>query len=179
MRIESMMLSALAVWLALSSTAAAREEPLQMGVAAMISPKETPKHYRSLLFLVDSKIGRRAELVQRPTHGAFGALPKGEEIRVAFVGAGPCVKNKAAFDVEHADEDRREVPPFGIPPVDLPQNIDPALKQQLRRAFVALASDPEGEETLSRTRGDRFVLPDDANNESIGDMESWLEEFNQ
>ncbi len=58
-------------------------------------------------------------------------------------------------------------PPFGMPPVVVPRQIDPELKQALRSALLEMHSDIEGKKVLDSLRIDRFVVPDDALFDSV------------
>ncbi len=94
-------LAALGMALQVSATGVAvAAEPLKIGLAAMISPKETLKYYKSLLDYVGRTIGQPVEMIQKPTYDDMDvALEKGE-INVAFVCAGPYVRDKEKFGIE-------------------------------------------------------------------------------
>jgi phosphonate transport system substrate-binding protein len=80
--------------------AAAAAEPIKIGLAAMISPKETLRYYQGLLDYVGRAIGQPVAMIQKPTYDDMDvALEKGE-INIAFVCAGPYVKDKDRFGVE-------------------------------------------------------------------------------
>lgn len=55
-----------------------------------------------------------------------------------------------------------ESPAFGMPPVVVSPEIQPALLDQLRNIFLDIAEDPEGQAALSVLGIDRFVLVDDS-----------------
>ncbi|MBF0398636.1 MAG: PhnD/SsuA/transferrin family substrate-binding protein, partial [Desulfobacterales bacterium] len=76
------------------------EEPLKIGVAAMISPKDTFKYYKQLLDYVGEKIGNKVEIVQRPTYAEMDSLLKEEKVQIAFLCSGPYVNDKKEFGVE-------------------------------------------------------------------------------
>jgi phosphonate transport system substrate-binding protein len=78
----------------------ASAEPLQIGVAAMISPKDTFKYYKSMIEYVGKKVGRDVELVQRPTYDEMDGLLKNEAVQVAFICSGPYIHDKADFGAE-------------------------------------------------------------------------------
>lgn len=61
-------------------------------------------------------------------------------------------------------------PPFGIPPVVVPEVIDPFLEQRLKKIFLNMDKDEEGVKILSNVRIDRFVSIDDNAYDSIRDM---------
>jgi phosphonate transport system substrate-binding protein len=53
--------------------------------------------------------------------------------------------------------------PFGIPPVVVPKELDPALKERLRAVLLGADQDPKGREILAGMMIDRFVpIPDSA-----------------
>lgn len=66
-------------------------------------------------------------------------------------------------------------PPYGIPPVAVPKDLDPALKERLRRVFLEAHMDPKGSEILKKMHIDRFVMIDDKAYDSIREMKVWLD----
>lgn len=83
----------------LSSTAFAAE-PLKIGLAAMISPKETVKFYKEMLDYVGEKMGRPVEMVQKPTYDDMDVAVEKGEVQFAFVCSGPYVRDRAKFNAE-------------------------------------------------------------------------------
>ena len=73
------------------------EPTLRVAVAAMMSPKETFRHYRRLLAYLGRKIGRRVVFVQRKTYGEINRLIGAGAIDVAFVCSGPYVSGKKTY----------------------------------------------------------------------------------
>lgn len=61
-------------------------------------------------------------------------------------------------------------PPFGIPPVVVPENIDPFLEQRLKEIFLNMDNEEEGREILSKILIDRFVNINDKAYDSIREM---------
>jgi phosphonate transport system substrate-binding protein len=61
-------------------------------------------------------------------------------------------------------------PPFGIPPVVVPKNIDPFLEQRLRDIFLNMNKDEEGRKILSKLMIDRFVYINDNAYDSVREM---------
>lgn len=59
---------------------------------------------------------------------------------------------------------------FGIPPVVVPKQLDPTLKEQLRTFFLEAHQSPEGRKILSALRIDYFTLGDDSHYNSIREM---------
>jgi phosphonate transport system substrate-binding protein len=75
-------------------------EPVKIGLAAMISPKETVRYYKDMLDYVGQKIGRPVEMVQKPTYDDMDAALERRELDFAFVCAGPYVRDRAKFGAE-------------------------------------------------------------------------------
>ncbi len=65
-------------------------------------------------------------------------------------------------------------PPYAIPPVVVPVNLDPGLKNRLKQAFLNAHLDPQGREILKKTRIDKFVVIDDKAYDSVREMKEWL-----
>ena len=65
-------------------------------------------------------------------------------------------------------------PKFGIPPVVVPPNISPYLKESLRSIFLEMHDDPEGKLILEGMKIERFVEVPDANYEGIRSMRAFI-----
>ncbi|HLB69583.1 MAG TPA: phosphate/phosphite/phosphonate ABC transporter substrate-binding protein [Candidatus Methanoperedens sp.] len=61
-------------------------------------------------------------------------------------------------------------PDFGIPPVVVPEDIDPFLEQRLKNIFLKMNKDDEGRRILSRIRIERFVEINDSAYDSVREM---------
>jgi len=61
-------------------------------------------------------------------------------------------------------------PPFGIPPVVVPEDIDPFLERRLKDIFLNMEKDEEGRKILSKVLVDRFVSINDSAYDSIREM---------
>ncbi len=61
-------------------------------------------------------------------------------------------------------------PPFGIPPVVVPENIDPFLERRLKDIFLNMEKDEGGRKILSKVLVDRFVSINDNAYDSIREM---------
>jgi len=61
-------------------------------------------------------------------------------------------------------------PPYGIPPVVVPRQLDQGQKARLRQIFLTMHEDPEGRAILADLMIDRFVLADDSIYASIKEM---------
>lgn len=85
---------------AVASSARPEERPLKIGLAAMISPKETLSFYTGMLTWVGQRIGRKVEMVQYRTYGEMDAALERRDLELAFLCSGPYVKDRARFGVE-------------------------------------------------------------------------------
>lgn len=75
-------------------------ETLKIGVAAMISPKETVKYYKELVDYIGKKINIPVEMVQRESYDEMDTLLERGEVKVAFICSGPYVRDREKFGVE-------------------------------------------------------------------------------
>lgn len=62
-------------------------------------------------------------------------------------------------------------PPYGIPPVVVTRDIDPALRKKVRDAFLSMQGSPKGKAILNTMMIDGFVEVPDRNYDSIRAME--------
>ena len=67
-------------------------------------------------------------------------------------------------------------PPYGIPPFVVNRKADPALRKRVQAILLALHADPEGRRILDGIMVERFVVPVDADYNSVREMERWLAE---
>jgi phosphonate transport system substrate-binding protein len=263
---------------------AAEVRPLKIGLAAMISPKETLAYYNRLLAHVGRRLGRRVEMVQYRTYDEMDTALERRDVEIAFICSGPYVHDRERFGAEllvapqaggapvyyaylivpaaspatsladlrgksfaltdPKSNTGRLVPehqvwsgfgvspeaffsevrytyshdrsidqvasgavdgasvdsliydylaakaparargtrilsrsqPFGIPPVVVHPRIDPTLKAGLKAAFLALHEDPRGKAILDAIHVERFVVPKDADYESVRELERWVAE---
>src|SRR5512133_404685 len=81
----------------LDATAA---EPLLIGVAARISPRESYAYYDRLLAYVGRKLGRQVEMVQFSTYDEMDTALERRDLDYAFICSGPYVRDHAKFGVE-------------------------------------------------------------------------------
>lgn len=82
------------------ATVGRAQEPIKIGLAAMISPKPTLNYYKSMLDYVGVEIGQPVQMIQKPTYDDMDiALEKGE-VDIAFICAGPYVRDHDKFGVE-------------------------------------------------------------------------------
>ncbi len=89
-----------AVFLVGALAARAEEPPLKIGLAAMISPKETLIYYNGILGYVGQKLGRKVEMVQYRTYDEMDAALEKRDLDIAFVCSGPYVRDREKFGVE-------------------------------------------------------------------------------
>jgi len=271
--------------LVLAATGAQAAESLKIGLAAMISPKDTVKYYGQMLQWVGKRIGQPVEMVQEENYDLMDAKLEKNELGVAFLCAGPYVKDHDKFGAEllvapqsygqplyysyilvpkdspaksfadlkgkkfgftdpksntgclvptymvakdfntTPDKYFSEViytkshdksieavakkmvdgvavdsliydyaakknpvytsgtkilvksPPYGIPPVVVRKDLDPALKEKLKNAFLAMHEDPEGKAILDGIMVDKFIVPKDADYNSVREMAAWVEKM--
>ena len=97
--IKKIIFSVLVVLWATAATAVAAE-PVKIGVAAMISPKETVRYYKQLIDYVGSKLGSPVEMVQKESYDEMDGMLERGDVQVAFVCSGPYVKDHAKFGAE-------------------------------------------------------------------------------
>jgi phosphonate transport system substrate-binding protein len=91
----------LALAVAVPAVAARAEDaPLKIGLAAMVSPKETLLYYDGLLRWVGERLGRKVELVQYRTYDEMDVALETRTLEIAFVCSGPYVRDRARFGVE-------------------------------------------------------------------------------
>lgn len=64
--------------------------------------------------------------------------------------------------------------PYGIPPVVVPKDLDPALKEKLKGILLSAHEDGKGKALLRQMMIDRFVVVEDGAYDSIREMQSWV-----
>jgi len=261
---------------------ASAAEPFKIGLAAMISPKETTAVYKEILDYVGEKLGRPVEMVQKKTYDEMDAALQKRELDVAFVCSGPYVRDHDRFGAEllvapqsygqpvyyayiivpknskaqsladlkgkkfgftdpksntgklvpsyivakrfgkmpeaffskvvftyshdksivataNGEVDGASIdsliydyvakktpevtkntriveksPPYGIPPVIVNKNMDPALKAQIKDIFLKMHEDPKGKRILGEIFVDKFIVPQDKDYDSVREMEKWI-----
>jgi len=84
----------------LTPLAYAAELPLKIGVASMITPVDSVKYYQDVIDYIGEAIGRPVQMVHRRTYAEMDALLEKGEVKVAFICAGPYVKDRERFGVE-------------------------------------------------------------------------------
>jgi phosphonate transport system substrate-binding protein len=66
-------------------------------------------------------------------------------------------------------------PAYGIPPIVVHPDLDPAIKKQLRKIFLTLDQDPQARTILAKLQIERFSIGDDASYDTVREMSRWLE----
>ena len=64
--------------------------------------------------------------------------------------------------------------PYGIPPVVVNSSVDEKTKERLRKFFLTVHESPEGKECLKKLHIDRFEMGNDADYESVRELEAYL-----
>ena len=68
----------------------------------------------------------------------------------------------------------KKSPPYAIPPVVVPRNLDPVLKDKLKQTFLNAHLDPQGREILQKMKIDKFIEIEDRAYDSVRQMQDWL-----
>ena len=269
-------------WLCLTAATALAADSVKIGVAAMISPKETVKYYKQMIDYVGTKLGRPVEMVQKENYDETDKLLESGELSFAFVCSGPYTKDHEKFGAEllvapqsygqpfyHAyiivpkdstvkdlaglkgkkfaftdpksntgkivptymigkefnttpekffgktiftrSHDKsieavakklvdgasvdsliydyaakkdptftsqtkiiKKSPKYGIPPVVVRKDTNPAIKAKIKEIFLNMHKDPEGKAILAGIMVDKFIVPKDSDYNSVREMEAWL-----
>jgi phosphonate transport system substrate-binding protein len=263
------------------------EDTIRIGIAAMISPKDTINYYSDMIKYVGEKIGRKVDIVQHEDYSKMDSLLEKGIVSVAFICAGPYVKDHEKFGIEllvapqsygkpfyhayiivHKDSAIKNLtelrgksfaftdpksntgklvptymiakrfsstpekffsniiysqthdksieyvakkiadgasvdsliydyavkknpeyaqltriveksPPYGIPPVVVNKDTPPQLKAALRDAFLNMHKDPRGKKILDGMMIDKFIIPKDADYNSVREMEEYVTSQNK
>lgn len=275
-------LGLIAAILCLNAATVLAAGPVKIGVAAMISPKETVKYYKQMVDYVGAKLGQPVQMVQEENYDKTDALLETGQISIAFLCAGPYVKDHDKFGAEllvapqsygqpfyyayiivHKDSPIKDMaglkgkkfaftdpksntgkivptymigkdfnttpekffskvmytkshdksveavakkvvdgasidsliydyaakkdpqftsqtkiirksPKYGIPPVVVRKDTDPALKAKIKEIFLNMHKDAEGKAILDGIMVDKFIVPKDADYNSVREMDAWL-----
>jgi len=65
-------------------------------------------------------------------------------------------------------------PPYAIPPIVVPRDMAPELKEKLRQTILNAHNDPKGQTILKQMRIDRFVVIPDSAYDSVREMQAWI-----
>jgi len=82
------------------ASSARSEQPLRIGMGAMITPKEGYVYYQRLQAYIGKRIGRQVQLVDRDNYDEMNHLLETGGVDAAFVCAGPYVEGKVKFGME-------------------------------------------------------------------------------
>jgi len=76
------------------------EQPLRIGMGAMITPKDGYVYYQRLQKYIEKKLGQPVQLVDRGNYDEMNSLLETGNVDAAFVCAGPYVEGKTKFGME-------------------------------------------------------------------------------
>lgn len=65
-------------------------------------------------------------------------------------------------------------PPYGIPPIVVHPDLDPAIKAQLKKVFLSLHQQDSATAVLAKLQIDRFAEGEDAMYDTVREMNRWL-----
>jgi phosphonate transport system substrate-binding protein len=146
------------------SGATAAEPPLPIGVAAMISPRESVAYYRELIAYVGERLGRRVEMIQYTTYDEMDAALERRDLDFAFICSGPYVRNRKKFGVELLAAPQSHGKPFYHAYVIVPAASPARAMAELRGKRFAF-TDPKsntGRLVPAYLVGKEFKLPPEA-----------------
>ncbi len=257
-------------------------EPVKIGVAAMISPKETVRYYRQLIDYIGAKLGSPVEMVQKENYDEMDRMLERGDVEIAFLCSGPYVKDHSKFGAEllvaphsssqpfyhayiitHKDSPIKDMaglkgkrfaftdpksntgalvptymvakefgvkpekffsevmytrshdksveavakkvvegasidsliydyaakknpvytsqtkiirksPPYGIPPLVVRKETDPVLKNKIKNILLNMHTDPSGKAVLDDIMVEKFIVPKDADYNTVRDMSDWI-----
>lgn len=76
------------------------DDVLRIGVATMVSPKETLGVYKEIVDYIGKKLGKKTIIVQRPTYAQMNELVENKHVLAAFICSGPYVEGHDKFGME-------------------------------------------------------------------------------
>lgn len=79
---------------------AARQDPIRIGVASMVTPVDTVKYYQAIIEYIGERIRHPVQMVHRRTYEEMDDLLERGEVQIAFICSAPYVKNRAKFGAE-------------------------------------------------------------------------------
>ena len=68
----------------------------------------------------------------------------------------------------------KKSPKYGIPPVVVRKDTNPAIKAKIKEIFLNMHKDPEGKAILAGIMVDKFIVPKDSDYNSVREMDAWL-----
>jgi len=76
------------------------DDVIRIGVATMVSPKETLTVYNEIVDYIGKKLGKKTIIVQRPTYSQMNELVENKHVIAAFICSGPYVEGHDKFGME-------------------------------------------------------------------------------
>lgn len=76
------------------------DDVIRIGVAAMVSPKETLGVYNEIVEYIGKKLGKKTIIVQRSTYEQMNNLVENRHVLAAFISSGPYVEGHEKFGME-------------------------------------------------------------------------------
>ena len=76
------------------------DDVIRIGVATMVSPKETLTVYNEIVDYIGKKLGKKTIIVQRPTYAQMNELVENKHVIAAFICSGPYVVGHDEFGME-------------------------------------------------------------------------------
>lgn len=99
-RTEPVQISLTATETSAVPASAQKQQPLRIGMGAMITPKEGYIYYQRLQKYIEKNLGRPVQLVDRENYAEMNNLLEIGGVDAAFVCAGPYVEGKTRFNLE-------------------------------------------------------------------------------
>lgn len=76
------------------------DDVIRIGVATMVSPKETLSVYNEIVDYIGKKLGKKTIIVQRATYEQMNELVENKHVLAAFICSGPYVEGHEKFGME-------------------------------------------------------------------------------
>jgi len=77
-----------------------KQQPLRIGMGAMITPRDGYVYYQRLQGYIEKKLGRPVQLVDRENYDEMNGLLESGGVDAAFICAGPYLEGKSKFNLE-------------------------------------------------------------------------------
>ena len=68
----------------------------------------------------------------------------------------------------------RKSPPYGIPPLVVNKDMDPALKNKIKNILLNMHTEPAGKAILDGIMVDKFIVPKDSDYNTVREMGAWV-----
>ncbi len=92
--------SVLVLFLIFSGHLNAKEIPLTIGVASMITPVDAVKYYQEIIDYVGEELGQPVQMVHRRSYEEMDRLLEKGEVKIAFICSYPYVRDKENFGID-------------------------------------------------------------------------------